>query len=110
KSKKWGWYNTELTSGEFPTDGWMKASGYITLNAIRNGIYMDTLSNKQSVALCVYDLAKGYISLTKNFTDGFVLNCCDLVLKHYPNNINTLILKAETLRSLSEHYKNLGEN
>ena len=24
-----GWYNVELTSGQFPTDVWIKASGYI---------------------------------------------------------------------------------
>jgi hypothetical protein len=105
RSKEWGWYNTELTSGEFPTDAWIKASGYITIDAIRSGIYMDTLGQKESVALCVYDLAKGYLAQTDNYLDGFVLNCCDLVLKHHPTNINAIILKAETLRKQFEHFK-----
>lgn len=105
RSKEWGWYNTELTSGEFPTDAWVKASGYITIDAIRSGIYMDTLGEKESVALCVYDLAKGYLSQTENYLDGFVLNCCDLVLKYHPTNINAIILKAETLRKQFEHFK-----
>lgn len=46
-----GWYNVELTSGQFPTDVWIKASGYIHTDAIRNGIYMDTLSLKATVLL-----------------------------------------------------------
>lgn len=98
RCKKIGWYNTELTSGQFPTDAWVKASGYISLDAIRSGIYMDTLSSAQSVALCVYDLAKGYEKQTGNYSDGFILRCCDLALKFYPNYINAIILKAETLK------------
>lgn len=104
-SHEWGWYNTELTSGEFPEDAWIKASGYITMDAIRNGIYMDTLGEKQSIALCVYDLAKGYLAQTGNYRDGFVLACCDIVLKHHPANINAMILKAETLKKLFSEYQ-----
>lgn len=109
RSKKWGWYNTELTSGEFPTDAWVKASGYITLDAIRNGIYMDTLGQKESVALCVYDLAKGYLAQSENYQDGFVLKCCDLVLKYDPQNINAIILKAETLKKQYDVFKSNNE-
>ena len=60
RNKQSGWYNTELTSGNFPSDVWMKSSGYIHLDAIVNGIYMDTLSTRNSVALCLVDLAQGY--------------------------------------------------
>lgn len=98
RCKKTGWYNTELTSGEFPTDAWIKTSGYVSIESIKNGIYMDTLGQKESIALCVYDLAKGYLNQTGNFSDGFIVKCCDLSLKYYPNNINAIILKAETLR------------
>lgn len=96
--KKMGWYNTELTSGQFPTDAWIKASGYISLDGIRSGIYMDTLSAKQSIALCLYDLALGYSKQTATPDNGFILQCCDLILTEYPSHINTIILKAETLK------------
>lgn len=106
---KWlGWYNTELTSGQFPTDAWIKASGYVTLDAIRNGIYMDTLSQTQSVALCAFDLAKGYENKTHNYTDGFILKACDLALTYHPSNINAMILKAETLRRNFDFYVQAG--
>ncbi|HZI01894.1 MAG TPA: hypothetical protein VEX63_12145, partial [Flavisolibacter sp.] len=99
-SKKVGWYNTELTSGTFPTDAWIAASGYVSADAIRNGIYMDTLSNQQSIGLCILDLAHGYIRQTNNYTDGFVIKCCDLVLQYHPVNPMALLLKGEVLKRL----------
>jgi hypothetical protein len=106
RCKKTGWYNTELTSGTFPIDAWVTASGYIPLQAIQNGIYMDTLSNQQAIALCVLDLAKGYQFKTQNFYDGFILKCCDFVLQYHPVNVQAMLLKAETLKRVYEKQQN----
>jgi hypothetical protein len=100
-----GWYNTELTSGQFPVDAWIMASGYVSPDAIRSGIYMDTLSNQEAVANCVLDLAEGYERKYKSYTDSFIIKCCDLTLKYHPNNINAIIYKAETLRKMYLVYK-----
>lgn len=100
RCQKNGWYNTELTSGQFPIDAWITASGYISIDAIRSGIYMDTLSNRQAIAQCVFDLAKGYERKAQNYTDSFVINCCNLVLKYHLTNINAIIYKAETLKHI----------
>jgi hypothetical protein len=97
---KSGWYNTELTSGDFPIDAWIMASGYLPLKAIQSGIYMDTLSNQKAIALCVLDLAKGYEHKTGNYYNGFVLKCCDLSLQYFPLNVQALLLKAETLKHI----------
>lgn len=105
RCKKIGWYNTELTSGEFPIDAWITTSGYIPIKAIQSGIYMDTLSNRQALALCLLDLAKGYAFQTHNYQDGFILKCCDLVLQHHSMNAQALLLKAETLKRLYEYQK-----
>lgn len=102
RSKQIGWYNIELTSGEFPIDAWITASGYIPLQAVQNGIYMDTLSNQQSIALCILDLAKEYEFQTKNYQDGFILKCCNEVLQYHPVNVQALLLKAETLKRIYE--------
>ena len=102
RCKKIGWYNTELTSGEFPIDAWITASGYIPVKAVQTGLYMDTLSNQQAIALCVLDLAKGYESQTHNYYDVFIIKCCDLVLKYHPVNAQALLLKAETLKRIYE--------
>ena len=97
-SKKTGMFNTELTSATFPVDAWLMASGYIHTDAIRNGIYMDTLSQKQSIALCLIDLATSYDRKNGKGDGVFILSCCDLALKYYPNYINAQLLKAETIK------------
>lgn len=99
-SKQIGWYNTELTSGTFPTDAWIAATGYVNTDAIRSGVYMDTLSNQQSVGLCIMDLAQGYIKQTNNYTDSFVLRCCNLVLQYHAVNPEALLTKAEALKRM----------
>ncbi|MBV4357146.1 hypothetical protein [Pinibacter aurantiacus] len=105
RCRKIGWYNTELTSGEFPVDAWITASGYIPVKAVQQGIYMDTLSNQQAIALCILDLAKAYQQQTDNFDDGFIMQCCDLVLKYHSNNVQALLLKAETGKRMYQKEK-----
>ena len=101
-NKRAGWYNIELTCADFPTDAWLTASGYIHLDAIRNGIYMDTLSVQQSVALCLTDLAQGYMHKYGTEDGHFIVQCCDTALKYYPDYINALLLKAQII---AEQYK-----
>lgn len=104
-SQYFGWYNTELTSRSFPTDAWMMTTSYIHPDAVRSGLYLDTLSNQQAIALCVHDLAKSYEVQTHNYYDGFILKCCDLVLQYHPVNPMSLLLKAEILRKVYDFQK-----
>lgn len=94
-SEQTGWYNTELTSGTFPIDAWIMASGYISTDAIRNGLYMDTLSTKQAVANCLVDLAHGYQRKFGRENPEFVIKCCNTVLQYHPANVNAMLTKAE---------------
>ncbi len=93
-SLKFGWYNTELTSGIFPIDAWLMASGYIHLSAIQNGVYMKALNEKESIALCLVDLAQGY-QKTELFDIDFVIKCADKALEYFPNLVTARILKTE---------------
>lgn len=99
-NKKVGWYNIELTCGDFPTDAWYAASGYIHTNAIRNGIYMRALSNKEAVAMTLVDLAQGYQAKFGIEDGSFIIQCCNTALEHFPNYINAMLLKAEILTEL----------
>lgn len=99
RSEKIGWYNTELTSGSFPNDGWMMASGYLPLQAVQNRIYMDTLSRVQAIALCMLDLAKGYQHRVRAADPEFIIRCCNHCLKLFPFNAQAMLLKAETLKA-----------
>lgn len=97
---KTGWFNTELTSGQFPIDSWIMASGYIKLEAIQNRVFMDTLSLTQSIAVSLTDLALGYErKFGRANNSNFLNKCLDLALEHYPNYINALILRAEIAKS-----------
>jgi hypothetical protein len=102
-SEQTGWYNTELTSGTFPVDAWIMASGYISIDAIRNGLYMDTLSTKQAVANCLIDLAHGYQQKFGRENPDFVIKCCNTVLEYHPVNVNAMLTKAEA----QKHYIDL---
>jgi len=99
-NKKVGWYNIELTCGDFPTDAWYAASGYIHTDAIRKGIYMRALSDKESVAMTLVDLAQGYQAKFGIGDGSFILKCCDTALEHFPDYINALLLKTEILTEL----------
>ena len=79
------------------------ASGYISIDAIRNGLYMDTLSTKQAVANCLIDLAHGYQQKFGRENPDFVIKCCNTVLEHHPVNVNAMLTKAEA----QKHYIDL---
>ena len=102
RSIKDGWYNTELTSGIFPIDAWLMASGYIHIDAITNGVYLKALDNRESIALVLIDLAQGYQNKFPDNDGTFILKCCNSALEAYPNFPNALILKAETHRAQLE--------
>lgn len=93
-NQKDGWFNTELTSGVFPRDAWLMASGYIHLNAIKNGVYLKALNDKESIALCMVDLALGY-SKQGDYDPNFVLKCANKALETFPSFANALVLKIE---------------
>lgn len=99
-NKKVGWYNIELTCGDFPTDAWYAASGYIHTDAVRNGIYMRALSNKEAIAMTLVDLAQGYQAKFGIEDGSFIIKCCDTALEHFPKYINAMLLKAEILTEL----------
>ena len=95
------WFNLELTNGMITTDAAIMASGFIKTEAIKNQIYMDTISTKQTVATCLIDLAQGYYR--KFGYDNFMLQCADTVLKYSPNSINAYMLKADYYTLLNHH-------
>ena len=110
RDQKDGFYNTELTSYTFPTDGWLMASGYVSKETIVSGIYMDTLSARQSVVLCLVDLAKGYErKAAPDSSAAFVGKCTALALRYFPNYINARLLQAETLRHQFEQQTNAAD-
>lgn len=94
--KSIGWFNTELTSGIFPIDAWLSASGFIHLDAIKNGVFMKALNNKESLALLLVDLANAYNRSFPDNDGSFPLKCAERAIQIYPFLPNALLLQAET--------------
>jgi hypothetical protein len=92
------WVNVELTNGNLSSDAWMISSLGISAEAIQNGIYMEALTLKESIAYCLTDLGGGYI---RQFgEDDFAILCFDKTLEYYPKSIHTLMYKSNVLRTL----------
>lgn len=92
KSQKGNWFNAELTCGAIITDAAILESGYVKTEAIRSGIYMDTLSIHETVASLINTLANGYTR--KYGYDQFIKRCSDAVREYYPNQLNALMLES----------------
>lgn len=94
--KSIGWYNTELTSGIFPQDSWLMASGFIHLNAIQNGVFLKALNDKESLALLLTDLGNAYKRSFPDNDGSFPLKCAERAIQVHPYLANALLLQAET--------------
>lgn len=94
RNQKMGFYNTELTSASFPSDAQIANSGYISTEAIVNGLYMDTLSQLKSIAMCMYDLVKAADRKFGPKQLAFVESGLEKSLESFPKFISALIFKA----------------
>jgi len=90
--------NYETTNGYYTTDVFVQSSGYVKAEAVRSGIYMDTMSRKEVIAACLADMAKGYA--IKYGFDNFVINCIEKSLQYSPNNVYALQIKSDYQTSL----------
>ncbi len=102
-NEKGQWSNLELTNGGFPTDQWIIKQMAISVEAIKNEVYMAPLSIKESIALTMFDLASAYSF--QNGNDDFVLQIADSALLYYPKCIPMIMLKANCIRDKIENEK-----
>ena len=95
-------YNFETTSGVLVSDKFMMQSGFINVTAIKNKIYLDTLSKQQLLATCLVDLANEYVF--KFGYNSFVEEVTDRILQLYPNCIQGHMLRANIANVKLEYY------
>lgn len=86
------WVNLELTNGGFPRDQWIIRQMAISVEAIKSEAYMKPLSQKESIALTMFDLANSYEF--QFGVDSFFLSVVDTALLYFPNCIPLLMSKA----------------
>jgi hypothetical protein len=94
------WHNLELTCGAIVNDQSYLNSGFIKAEALRNKIYLEPLTQQQTVAEVILDLASGYIR--KYGYDNFIQQCADMALKYHPNSVRAHMVKANlnTVRAM----------
>ena len=106
RNKNIGWYNVELTSGQYPKDAYLISTGYISRDNIINGLYMDTFSLKQSIAMCLMDLCQAYSKkLNQNASLNFQLQCADKALEVKSNYLDALLRKQRIHKMLWLNYQ-----
>jgi hypothetical protein len=91
------YHNVELGSKAFPGTGSLETLTYTTDEATKNGISLRELDLKQSVALNLVYLAKGYAYKFGVKDDDFIMECAELALQYDELNLNAMLLKAEVL-------------
>lgn len=94
--------NYEPTSNWNITDRWYADNLFISAQAIRSGIYLDTLNARQIVANAMIDLAIGYTNKYGLGNEDFVKDCISSSVPYFPrqNNLPSLFLYSSYVRSL----------
>ena len=90
------WANVELTSGQFPTDGILMTELDIKREAIQTGAYFKPLTEKETIAFLLTQLALGYQAKFKKL-DMFTEKCADLSIKYFEPNVIAYSIKINNV-------------
>lgn len=90
------WANVELTSGQFPTDGILMTELDIKREAIQTRAYFKPLSDKETVAFLLTQLALSYENKFRKL-DDFTEKCADLSIKHFEPNVIAYSIKMNNV-------------
>ncbi len=102
------WVNIELTSHQLVPEFSIKENFEISEKTIENKVYLYPLTDKETVASQLADLAFGYWKKYRIY-DDFTLLCTDKSLEYYPQNPKALIIKGKSLdMALMKHLEHNG--
>ncbi len=103
------WHNLELTNGHLASESFLMASGYVNAETIQTGMYMDTLSMKETIASKLVDLAYGYGY--KYGYDPIMMKMLDKALQTHSVNPSGLMLTANYYTAQTDYiYTRMGGN
>ncbi|MBO4805081.1 MAG: hypothetical protein J5554_03480 [Paludibacteraceae bacterium] len=102
------WVNVALTVQQYQPTFAIKDFFCIKDSAIIAGTYLTPLSDTQTIAMQLCDLAHAYHDKYKKY-DDFTLKCVEKSLKHMEKNPNALLIKGKSLMAvLQRHLKQNG--
>lgn len=94
-----------MTTGSFARDEWYIQSMDISTEAIRNGVFLTAITEKEEIAYMLNMLAEIYRFKYKDY-DYFTLLCAQRILDFFPNNCHAMYLKLQTLQQWGFDYIN----
>lgn len=97
------WINLELTTHQMQPSWWIKQDFEICDSAVQVGTYMTPLTDIETVACQMAELAFGYHEKFNRY-DSFTYYCASRSLEFYPMNPNAWIIRGKSLeRMIQEH-------
>jgi regulator of sirC expression with transglutaminase-like and TPR domain len=91
-------HNLETTSGGYPArDIWLRHEFPMTDEAIKNGVYLKTLSRKETLAVMAELLLEQDMTL-KRYRE--TIGIADVILRYYPSFANALLDKGSAYAGL----------
>lgn len=97
------WINLELTTNQMQPAWWIKEDFEICDSAVIVGTYMTPLTDVQTVARQMADLAFGYKEKFHRY-DEFTYYCVSRSLEFYPMNPNAWIIRGKSLERMIQNY------
>ncbi len=97
------WINLELTTHQMQPAFWIKQSFEICDSALLVGTYMTPLTDTQTVACQMAELAFGYKAKFHRY-DEFTYYCASRSLEFYPMNPNAWIIRGKSLERMIQNY------
>jgi len=96
------WYNLETTSGATPArDVWIRQQLPMTDEAVANGVYLQPLTKKETVALMAEALTEYFVN-QHEFEKVIALS--DLILAYYPRDVSVMIRMSNAYYELLNKY------
>lgn len=90
------WRNIELTTQSLSREVFYIERFGITDEMIRNKVYMNPLSDKETVALLLTDLTLGYLRKYNDY-DDFVRLTTEKALEYFPQNISAILNQCNAI-------------
>lgn len=97
------WVNVEVTAQQYQPTWGIKEHFEIKDSAIIARTYLSPLTDKETVACQLSDLALAYYHKFLRY-DEFTLKCVETSLKYYPMNPNAIITKGKSLDVLLQRH------
>lgn len=97
------WINLEVTTGQMVPAFCIKDNFEICDSAVMVGTYMTPLTDSQTVASQMNELAMGYVAKFNRY-DDFTYRCASRSLEFYPMNPNAWIVRGKSLENILQDY------